>query len=66
MTKVKLIVPSLNMSEEFAPEHAEKLLRKPNNGGWELPKDSVYSYTKKDGLTIKPNKGNSQKPKEQE
>jgi len=49
---------------EFEIAHAERILRMPSNGGWELPKDSKYRLDKKDGLTIKRDTGDSKKPKE--
>jgi hypothetical protein len=51
--------------QEFDIDHAERILRMPNNGGWDLPKDSKYRLDKKDGLVTRANRGNSQKSKEE-
>lgn len=32
------------VSREFEFSHAERLLRMPNNGGWELPVNSNYEF----------------------
>lgn len=44
------------MSEDFEIEHAERLLMMPNNGGWELPKDSTFEFTKENGIRHKRDK----------
>lgn len=46
VTMVTLTCQSLG-SREFEVSHAERLLAMPNNGGWQLPKESEYEY--KDG-----------------
>ena len=43
VTMVTLTCQSLG-SREFEVSHAERLLAMPNNGGWQLPKDSEYVY----------------------
>jgi hypothetical protein len=43
VTMVTLTCQSLG-SREFEVSHAERLLAMPNNGGWQLPKDSEYEY----------------------
>lgn len=60
-TTVILINAALGWSRDFAPDHAERLLSLRNNGGWELPKDSPYTYTKENGLAVKRNKADKQK-----
>jgi hypothetical protein len=35
----------------FELEHAERLLRMPNNGGWRLPDASPYQFDYYDGIT---------------
>ena len=54
-TKVELVVPSHNIKREFGIEHAERLLRMPNNGGWQLPEGSQYELTE-NGIRFKRNK----------
>lgn len=41
----------------FEVNHAERLLRMPNNGGWKLPEDSPYKFDKGNGITVRTNKG---------
>lgn len=33
-----------NVTRDFEFEHAENLLRMPNNGGWKLPEDSKFEF----------------------
>lgn len=49
---------------EFEINHAERILRMPNNGGWHLSKGSAYKFTKADGITNKRNKGAGTKSQE--
>ncbi|MFR8207453.1 MAG: hypothetical protein ACLU99_14965 [Alphaproteobacteria bacterium] len=43
VTKVELDCPTtLNTTEEFEINHAERLLRMPNNGGWQLPERQQF------------------------
>jgi hypothetical protein len=44
-------------SRDFEISHAERLLNMPNNGGWQLPKDSEYEL--KDGIISRRNKKGS-------
>lgn len=53
-TMIRLDCPSLGGGREFEVSHAERLLNMPNNGGWQLPKDSEYEL--KDGVITKRNK----------
>lgn len=53
VTKVVLECPTLNTTEEFEINHAERLLRMPNNGGWQLPEKHLLNLAKKMGLDIK-------------
>lgn len=41
-TTVTLVANGVTREFEFS--HAERLLRMPKNGGWELPKDSKYEF----------------------
>ena len=43
ITKVKL--EANGMVREFTPEHAERLLRMPNNGGWKIAKGEKLILT---------------------
>lgn len=56
VTKVKLICPPHGLTDEFEIKHAERLLRMPNNGGWQLPKDSDFKFTNDNGIEYKRNK----------
>lgn len=60
---VKLVVPKYNMEQEFGIQHAERLLDMgPNlNGGWELPKDSIYYYDEYNGIRLKSDKASAAK-----
>lgn len=62
---VTLVVPKYNMRQELDIQHAERLLDMGTaiNGGWELPKDSNYTYDGENGLRlrIKSDKANSAK-----
>ena len=62
VTKVVLECPTLNTTEEFEINHAERLLRMPNNGGWQLPEDSPYYFDVKNGIGYKQTKKGSTKP----
>lgn len=64
ITKVLLVVPEHNLQQEFTLEHAERLLRMKNNGGWILPKDSKFELTE-NGLKYRTNtKGDKGKQKD--
>lgn len=60
VTKVVLECPTLNTTEEFEINHAERLLRMPNNGGWQLPEKTPFEFSKENGIRYKTHKkGNS-------
>lgn len=44
VTKIRLQVGG--RIETFEPEHAERLLRMPNNGGWHIANDEKVELTK--------------------
>ena len=49
------------VTREFEYSHAERLLRMPNNGGWQLPEKSKFEFVNY-GLRCRKNqKGNSGK-----
>lgn len=56
VTKVVLECPTLNTTEEFEINHAERLLRMPNNGGWQLPEKTPFEFSKENGIRYKRNK----------
>lgn len=58
-TTVTLVNRRLGWSREFSPDHAERLLRMRDNGGWALPDNSEYTYTAENGLAVRRNKGNT-------
>lgn len=60
---VTLVVPKYGIKQEFDIQHAERLLDMGTaiNGGWELSKDSDYTYDEENGLRVKPDKANSAK-----
>lgn len=56
VTKVVLECPALNTTEEFEITHAERLLRMPNNGGWQLPEKTPFEFSKENGIRYKAHK----------
>jgi hypothetical protein len=52
-------------TQEFEINHAERILRMPDNGGWHLPEDSNYLMDEVNGLTSKRNKGKDKKSGEE-
>lgn len=60
----RIVLQCGGKTQEFEVNHAERILRMPNNGGWKLPEDSNFQLDKVNGLTTKRNKGNSSKSKE--
>lgn len=55
-TRVLLECEALRTIREFEVSHAERLLRMPKNGGWRLPENSKFEFSKEDGLRYKRNK----------
>lgn len=43
-TKIDLVVPKYGIRQSFVADHAERLLRLKDNGGWQLPEDSEYDF----------------------
>lgn len=60
---VTLVVHKHGIKQEFGVQHAERLLDMGQalNGGWELPKDSDYTYDEENGLRVKSDKTNTAK-----
>jgi hypothetical protein len=56
VTKVVLECPTLNATEEFEINHAERLLRMPKNGGWQLPEKTPFEFSKENGIRYKTHK----------
>ena len=46
---------------EFEINHAERILRAPENGGWKLPDNSPYKFDYYNGITKRANQGASEK-----
>ena len=63
-TEVELENTAANSRQTFEINHAERLLRMPNNGGWQLPEDSPYYFDLKNGIGYKQTKNGSTKPEE--
>lgn len=54
--KIKLVHDNKNLGDLMLDkEHAQRLLTMSNNGGWKLPKDSLYKLGK-DGIINKSSK----------
>jgi hypothetical protein len=60
----RVVLQAGDVKQEFEVNHAERILRMPDNGGWHLPDDSNFSLDKVNGLTSKRNKGADKKPEE--
>lgn len=45
---------------EFEINHAERILRAPENGGWKLPDNSPYQFDYYNGITKRTNQGTSE------
>ena len=56
-----LLETASGTQQEFEINHAERILRTPDNGGWRLPKDSPYKFDYYDGITKRTNQGASEK-----
>ena len=63
-TEVELENTAANSRQTFEINHAERLLRMPNNGGWQLPEDSPYYFEPRNGIGYKQTKKGSTKPEE--
>ena len=61
LTEVELENTAANTTQIYEVNHAERLLRMPNNGGWQLPKDSPFKFDFANGIGIKPSKGGDTK-----
>lgn len=55
-TNVVLENKTSGTTQEFEINHAERILRMPNNGGWVLPVDGPYLFSTKNGIGFKPDK----------
>ena len=55
-----LLETASGTQQEFEINHAERILRAPENGGWRLPKDSPYQYDYYNGITKRTNQGAGQ------
>ena len=55
-TEVELENTAANSRQTFEINHAERLLRMPNNGGWRLPENSDFKFDKDNGIGYKRNK----------
>ena len=60
-TTVVLECPPVNITaEEYEINHAERLLRMPNNGGWRLPEKTPFEFSNEYGIRVRTHKkGNS-------
>lgn len=61
----RVVLQAGDKRQEFEINHAERILRMPNNGGWHLPEDSNYQMDEVNGLTSKRNKGKDKKSEEE-
>ena len=49
----RVVLQAGDNKQEFEINHAERILRMPDNGGWKLPEDSNYQMDEVNGLTTK-------------
>lgn len=54
-----VLVTADGAQQEFEINHAERILRHPDNGGWKLPDDSPFEFDFYDGIRKRTNQGNS-------
>jgi hypothetical protein len=48
--------------QTFEINHAERILRMTNNGGWQLPVGSAFEFSLKNGIKQRENKRTGKKP----
>lgn len=63
-TMVVLENTASNTTQEFDIDHAERILRMPNNGGWQLPENSVNTFDETNGIGFKQNSRKGKSPEE--
>ena len=56
-----LLETASGTQQEFEINHAERILRAPDNGGWKLPDNSPYQFDYYNGITKRTNQGVSEK-----
>lgn len=62
-SKIILEVAPTGVRESFDVGHAERLLRLPLNGGWQLPEGSPYEFDKTYGIKLRGNKRDNKSSK---
>ena len=65
-TTVALLNTANDSTVTFDINHAERILRMSNNGGWKLPENSPYKFDLTNGIERKPTKGGNKNAKENE
>ena len=56
-----LLETASGTQQEFEINHAERILRAPENGGWKLPDNSPYQFDYYNGINKRTNQGASEK-----
>jgi hypothetical protein len=56
-----LLETASGTQQEFEINHAERILRAPENGGWKLPENSPYQFDYYNGITKRTSQGTSEK-----
>ena len=56
-----LLETASGTQREFEINHAERILRSPENGGWKLPDNSPYQFDYYNGITKRTSQGASEK-----
>ena len=60
----RVVLQAGDVKKEFEINHAERILRMPNNGGWHLPEDSNYLMDEVNGIVTKRNTRTAKKSEE--
>ena len=65
-TTVVLENTAAKTMETFEINHAERILRMSNNGGWILPENSPFKFDRTNGIEIRGNKRGDKSPEKNE
>lgn len=55
VSEIELLITGTKTKRSFGISHAERILAMPKSG-WELPKDSKFTYNQENGLKLRTNK----------
>ena len=63
ITTVVLENTAAGTTQTFEINHAERILRMSNNGGWILPENSPFKFDRTNGIEIRTDKKGDSSPK---